>query len=178
MDVHQATEFLRPAVPAGPQAWADLGAGTGTFSLALLALLGPGSRVLAVDRDPRSLAALRERARREGGGAVVALEGDLRSPGAIPELAGARLQGALLANALHFVPDPGPVLAQVAGLLLPGGRIVVVEYGGRLANPWVPYPLDPDRLARAAAAASLPEPTVVNRRPSAYGGVMYCAVLG
>ena len=43
--VHGATD--------GP--WADLGAGTGAFTLALADLLGPGGLIFSVDRDPADL---------------------------------------------------------------------------------------------------------------------------
>ena len=42
--------LLRPAVEPGGS-WADIGAGEGAFTLALADLLGPGGRILAVDRD-------------------------------------------------------------------------------------------------------------------------------
>ena len=50
--------LLRGAVEPGGT-WADVGAGSGAFTLALADLLGPGGRIVAVDRDA---AALRENA--------------------------------------------------------------------------------------------------------------------
>ena len=38
--------------------WADLGSGEGAFTLALAELLGPGARIVAVDKDRRALRAL------------------------------------------------------------------------------------------------------------------------
>ncbi|MGH7674960.1 MAG: hypothetical protein ACREMV_06785, partial [Gemmatimonadales bacterium] len=45
------------------------------------------------------------------------------------------LDGILLANALHFVRNPDVVLARLAARVRPDGRVVVVEYDGRPANP-------------------------------------------
>ena len=47
--------LLRAAVEPGGT-WADIGAGTGAFTLALAELLGPGGRIVAVDRDAGTLA--------------------------------------------------------------------------------------------------------------------------
>ena len=43
-----------------PALWADLGAGTGTFTLALAELLGAGSTIYAVDADANAIHALGE----------------------------------------------------------------------------------------------------------------------
>ena len=40
--------------------WADIGAGSGAFTLALADLLGPGAQIIAIDRDPRALDANRQ----------------------------------------------------------------------------------------------------------------------
>jgi SAM-dependent methyltransferase len=173
----EASEFLHPAVPAGPGTWADLGAGEGTFTRALAALLGAGGRVVAVDSDAAAVAALERLAREEGLGArIIPVRADLLRLPDLPELAGG-VDGVLFGSVLHFLEDAGAALRGAAGLLRPGGRIVVIEYDGAPASPWVPYPLPADRLPVLAAAAGLGHPEVVARRPSRYRGVLYCAVL-
>ena len=179
MTLAEAVELIAPATERTPGTWADFGAGTGVFTRALAQLLGPGGRIIAVDRDTRALAALHGAARgtTSPGAEILPVEGDFRTPHAIPALAGLSLDGALFANALHFAPDADRVLADVAHLLPDGGRIVVVEYDGRPASRWVPYPVSVDRLRLLADEAGLTSPRVVSQRPSAYGGIMYCAVL-
>ena len=50
--------LLRPAnLPPGG-AWADFGAGTGAFTLALRELVGEGAQIYAVDKDRASLQAV------------------------------------------------------------------------------------------------------------------------
>lgn len=166
-------------MPGPGGVWADLGAGRGTFTAALAAILGSQGLVFAVDRDPAAVTALRELARRPDGevAAIRALRGDFRRLDAVPQLTGVALDGAVFANALHFVASPGSVLRDVAGRLSPGGRIVVIEYEGRSASPWVPHPLPPERLEETAAAAGLGRPRTTGRHPSRYRGSMYCAVL-
>lgn len=185
MKHRDARELLGPAVEGEPgPSWADLGAGRGTFTRALADLLGSGGVVLALDRDPTSVRALRRLARetsRESDHArIVPVEADLRRLDAVPELertAPEGLHGILLANVFHFFRDPGTVLSDLAERLRAAGRVVVIEYEGRSPSPWVPHPLPAHRLRPVAEAAGLAPPRVVARRASAYRGSMYCAVL-
>lgn len=173
MTDQEAIDFLRPALPdAAGGTWADLGAGTGTFTRALAALLGPGGRVHAVDADDRALAAIRAWAERAGAAvAVTTLRGDFTRPLALPSL-----DGVVTANALHFAPDAAAVLSLVASYLNPGGRLVLIEYDRRPASRWVPYPVSTERFHELAATAGFTAPQVVGRRPSRYGGELYIAV--
>jgi SAM-dependent methyltransferase len=174
--VEEAQALIAPAVLAAAGArWAELGAGRGTFTRALARLLGAGAEVYAVDRDAAALSALAGIGAREGA-RVVPLRGDFADDAGWRELSLPPLDGILLANALHFVPaeEQRGVLARLVDGLRPGGRIVVVEYEGRAANPWVPYPVD-----LAALAALLPPgmaaPVRIGARPSAFGGTLYAA---
>ena len=54
MDHGDHVALLRAAVRPGGT-WADIGAGSGAFTLALADLLGPGGAILAVDRDAGAL---------------------------------------------------------------------------------------------------------------------------
>jgi SAM-dependent methyltransferase len=178
MTLAEAVHFLRPAVARRAGLWADFGAGRGTFTEALATILGREGTVLAVDRDPESVRALEDL--RDLGdarlAAVIAAHGDFADPQSIAELEGRPLDGALFANALHFVADPEAVLRRIAGHIRPAGRIVVIEYERRTANPWVPFPLPAERLRAIAVAAGFSPAEVVARRPSRYHQEMYCAV--
>lgn len=178
MTLAEAITLLRPAVPPGRGTWADFGAGTGLFTRALAHILDPAGRVFAIDRDAGALSALRTTSDRQSDHApIVPIRGDFQDLDAIEALNGVVLDGAVFANALHFAPDAGRVLAEVSRLLGEKGRVVVVEYDRRSPSRWVPYPLPIRQLHTLAARASLEAPRVVSEWPSAYGGVMYCAVL-
>jgi SAM-dependent methyltransferase len=177
MNPRDAAALIRAAIPGPGGTWADLGAGAGTFTRALAALLGPEGRVYAVDRDPHAVAALRTWAVASAGASarvgasVIPVEADFTRSLDLPAL-----DGVLLANALHFVRDAEPVLARVARAVRPGGHVVIVEYDGRPASRWVPYPLPAERLPGLAARAGLGAVTVVGERPSAFSGRLYAAV--
>lgn len=206
MTADEAAGLIRGAVPEGEDApaspvWADMGAGSGTFTFALAGILGPGGRVVAVDRETAALESLRRglerqaadaRARGPGGprpsegegvtpggtpATIVPARGDFRDPAGIDALDGVALDGVLFANALHFDADAAGTLRRMAKRLAPGGRLVVVEYQDRPPNPWVPHALPLARLEEVAEAEGLTEPRVVGERPSSYGGVLYCAWL-
>lgn len=168
----QAVELIRAGVDPGPGTWAELGAGSGTFTRALAELLGPEARIVAVDRKPAAVRALRS-LRAPGGAAVEARRADFTG-----ELKLDRLDGVLMANALHFVEDQEEALGRIVSCLGPGGRLLLVEYDRRRENPWVPHPVPPDRFRELAAAAGLTEPREVGRRSSAYHREMYAAVAG
>jgi ubiquinone/menaquinone biosynthesis C-methylase UbiE len=134
MDHADHVRLLRAGVTPGGT-WADLGAGSGAFTLALAELVGPGGEVIAVDRDRGALREL-EGALRPGGAAVRTLNADFTKP-----LDLANLDGVVMANSLHFVRDKAPVLALVRAMLKPGGRLLLVEYDADRGNPYVPHPL-------------------------------------
>ena len=157
--------LIAGAIPKQGGTWADIGAGEGTFTRALVQILGPEGRVYAVDRDANALASLADERN------VTTIVADFTKPFDLPDL----VDGMLIANALHFVRDPATVLKQLASRLKPGGRIAFVEYDRRGPNPWVPYPISMNALPAIASAAGLSAPTVVAKRPSAYSGELYVA---
>ena len=168
MDDREAAELIADAVGDGEGVWADIGAGTGTFTRALRTLLRPGCRIYAVDSDPAAITALRKI-----GDDVIAVRADFSKTLELPE---APVDGLLFANSLHFVPDAGVALSRLVELVKPGGRVVVVEYDRRSANPWVPYPVGSTQWPAIAAAAGLTNPRITARRKSMYAGELYAAV--
>jgi len=179
MNTADAVEMIRDAVGVSAGVWADLGAGTGTFTRALTEVLGAGSTVYAVDADAGAVRALRELSSSSSRHVLVtAVNADFTRPLELPGLARGRAQldGILLANALHFVRDAERVLCELVRQLRPGGRVVVVEYDRRAASQWVPYPIPASRWPRLADSAGLTEPTITATRPSSYAGILYTGV--
>ena len=172
MDHADHVALLRPAVTPGGS-WADIGAGDGAFTRALADLLGPGGRIVAVDRDARALreneAAVRARFPSV---AMEMLVADLTGPLALP-----RLDGIVAANCLHFVAHDRQVavVAALAGHLVPGGRFVVVEYDADRGNPWVPHPFSYASWERLASTAGLIDTRGIGRVPSRFLGAIYSA---
>ena len=167
-------EALLAAIPPHRGAWADLGAGGGTFAHALARRLQPGSRIYAVDRDARALASLRRLVVPEI--EIIAVAGDFTGPLELPGTPRGELRGLLFANALHFVPDPRAALRGLLAWLRPGGLVVIVEYDGRRPSRWVPYPISIERLPDIMDGLGLAAPSITASRPSAYGGSLYVAV--
>jgi SAM-dependent methyltransferase len=168
MDERDAVELIETAVGHGTL-WADIGAGSGTFTRALRSLLPFDGRIYAVDHDPAAIAKLREI-----GAGVIPIEADFTAPFALP--GNASFDGMLFANALHFVRNPGEVLGRLVQFLRPGGRVVIVEYDRRAGNRWVPYPIHSERWPSIAAAARLTSPAITARAPSKYQGELYVGV--
>ncbi|MGA5299935.1 class I SAM-dependent methyltransferase [Nucisporomicrobium flavum] len=109
-------------VPARPRI-IDLGAGTGTGSLALARHL-PDAEVTAVDVDDEMLEHLRHRADELGlGDRVRTVQADLDQPW--PDLGPADLVWA--SASLHHMADPGNALAQALATLRPGGVMLATE---------------------------------------------------
>lgn len=165
----EAVELIRPAVPPGG-VWADLGAGTGTFTRALGDLLGAGGTVYAVDRSDRKVHTLRE-LDLPGGADLHVRRGDFNEPLDLPTL-----DGVLMANALHFSASQATTLKRVADLLGGGARMLLVEYDRKRGNRWVPHPVPPERFRELAREIGLSTPVEVGSRRSAYHRRMYAAV--
>lgn len=169
-------DAARAGGAAGPAApvWADIGAGTGAFTLALADLLGPGAEIVAIDRDPGALRTnAAEVARRFPATRLRAVAADLTKPLELPPL-----DGLVAANSLHFVARDRQVdvVRRLGALLRPAGRFVVVEYDADRGNPWVPHPFSARTWERLAVDAGLGPPRVVGRVPSRFLGAIYAAV--
>jgi ubiquinone/menaquinone biosynthesis C-methylase UbiE/DNA-binding MarR family transcriptional regulator len=96
----------------------DLGCGTGLVSAALAPFV---ARVIAVDASAPMLQAAKKRLR--GVTNVELRRGDLET---LP-IDDRRLDAAMLMLVLHHVPQPERALADVARVLKPGGRLLVVD---------------------------------------------------
>ncbi|MYX10284.1 methyltransferase domain-containing protein [Streptomyces sp. SID8375] len=108
---------LRTWLPSGPAAVLDLGCGTG--SLSLLAA-EQGHHVTGIDRSEGMIA----RARTKLAGREAAF---LVGEAAEPPVGERRFDVVLVRHVLWALPDPAAALRRWAGLLTPGGRLVLVE---------------------------------------------------
>ena len=174
MKTSEAVALLEGAVPwSAAGTWADLGCGDGVFTKALVELLAKGGRVYAVDRDPRAIAALRKRLPNSPN--LVPVVADFTRPFELPGLEQRQLDGILFANSLHYVRDVEAVLGRLVAMVASGGRVVVIEYDRRAANPWVPYPIGIARWNALAASVGLSTPVITATRPSRFSGDLYVA---
>ena len=170
MDHADHVALIRDGV--APGVWADLGSGAGAFTLALADLLGPGARIVSVDRDGGSLCRQRDAmAARFPDAAVDYRLADFTRALDMPEL-----DGVVMANSLHFLRRKEPVLAAVLGWLRPGARLVVVEYDTDHGSSWVPHPLAYPTWERFADANGFEGTRLLARVPSRYVGAMYAAL--
>jgi SAM-dependent methyltransferase len=130
-------------LPAGDERAIDVGCGAGALALALAPLV---REVVGVDRVPELLELARERAP----GNVEFVEGDATS---LPfEDASFDLAGTL--RTLHHVYRPELVVAQLARVARPGGRVLVIDQLAPI-DPLDAYPIDRFERARDPSHARL-----------------------
>jgi SAM-dependent methyltransferase len=173
MNHRDHVNLLRPADLSPSGTWADLGSGSGAFTLALRELLGAGSVIYAVDKDRRSLDSLPQ--------AYQARFGDTQDLHPVPAdfthgLDLPPLDGAVMANSLHFFKDKETVLRHVRTFLKPGGALLLVEYNVDSGNLWVPHPLTFETYRALAPRAGFTEPRLLAKHPSSFLREFYSAV--
>jgi ubiquinone/menaquinone biosynthesis C-methylase UbiE len=103
---------------------ADVGAGTGYYTVRLAQRVGPAGRVYATDVQPEMLALLESRLAREhvsGVKTVLATDHDSGLPESTMDLI-------LLVDVYHELSQPQLVLRQLRRALKPGGRLVLLEF--------------------------------------------------
>lgn len=173
MNHNDHVNLLRPAnLPSGGT-WADFGAGSGAFTLALRELIGPEAEIYAVDKDRSRLAELeREYRVRFGDFAHLhLLPADFSRAVTLPPL-----DGIVMANSLHFFRDKETILRHVHSFLKPGGALLLVEYNVDAGNPWVPHPLSFETWLKLAPRAGFGEPRLLATRPSSFLRGFYSAI--
>lgn len=167
MQVEEAISFIRPAVIPASGTWADIGAGTGLFTMALMEILEEG-KILAVDKNPHALYQIKPSAKID----FEIVEADFHQPLDLPAL-----DGIIMANSLHYAKDHLAVLKNVLSPLKSGGTFILIEYNTNTpSHPWVPNPVSIERFFQLCSLTELNEPSIIGRRKSIYHeGDMYIA---
>ncbi len=168
--------MLRPAQLPSGGTWADFGAGSGAFTLALRELVGPQALLYAIDKDAGRLRELqRDYAARFGSTANLhVMASDFTRRLDLPPL-----DGALMANSLHYLRGEAgklEVLQHVRSYMRAGGALLLVEYNVDAGNMWVPYPLSFETWRTLAPRAGFSTPRLLAKHPSNFLREFYSAV--
>jgi ubiquinone/menaquinone biosynthesis C-methylase UbiE len=142
-----ATLGLKPG-----QSVADIGAGTGYFSVRL-ARAAAAPTVYAADIEPGMVSYVRERAAKEGLNNVVAVQAAAGTPN-LP----APVDLVLIVDTYHHIGDREAYFRKLAKSLKPGGRVAIIDF--KPDSPEGPpkefrFPLEKFRSEMAAAGYAL-----------------------
>ncbi|KQO51877.1 class I SAM-dependent methyltransferase [Methylobacterium sp. Leaf85] len=102
---------------------ADIGAGSGYYTVRLAERVGPQGRIVAEDVTPRYLADLTARIAQTKLGNVTVVRGEPHDP----RLPSGSLDAALLVHMYHEISQPYGLLHNLAAAMKPGGRVGIVD---------------------------------------------------
>ena len=173
MDHTDHVNLLKPAHLESGGTWADFGAGSGAFTLALRELIGPHANLYAIDKDRRGFSELEKAHRAKFGTSqnLHPVRADFTGALSLPPL-----DGIVMANSLHYHKDKEKVLRHVRSFLKLNGVLLLVEYNVDSGNPWVPYPLSFETYRTLAPRAGFTEPSLLATHPSRFLHEFYSAV--
>ncbi len=123
---------------------ADMGAGTGIFSVSLARAVGPTGTVLAVEVDPGFLPMIDQKALDGGVDNIQTVLGEFQDP----RLPRRDVDVAFFHDVIHHIEGRQAYLRTTARYLAPGSRIVVVDYHGD--HPRAPHGGQPELLITLA----------------------------
>jgi len=120
--LHNPEAILSPYVQPGSTV-IDIGPGMGYFSIPLARLVGPTGHVIAIDVQPKMLAALARRARRYG------VSERIQTHVASQDSLGNHLKADFVMAfwMVHEVPNQRTFLTEIFGFLKPKGLFLLVE---------------------------------------------------
>jgi ArsR family transcriptional regulator len=153
----------------------DLGCGTGQLTETLAPYVG---KVIAVDSSPDMLDAAR--ARVGAAGNVDIRQGELEN---LP-IGPGELDAAMMSLVLHYSPSPARTLSEVARVVRPGGRVLVVdmlphereEYQQQMGHVWLGF--SDKQIARLLTGAGFDDVRVraLPADPDAKGPALFAAI--
>jgi ubiquinone/menaquinone biosynthesis C-methylase UbiE len=109
---------------------ADIGAGSGWFSVRAARRVGPHGRVIAEDINSKAVAYIQQRAQREHFANIVPLLGTPDDPKLTPN----SLDAALMLKVYHEIAHPPLLLANLRAALKPGARFGIIDRNGNGAD--------------------------------------------
>jgi ubiquinone/menaquinone biosynthesis C-methylase UbiE len=120
--------FFREAGIGSGQQVLDLGAGVGDVAMLVARLVGSSGKVVAIERDSRTINRARARAKEAGLDNINFVQAD------IAEYSAASMFDAVVGRyILQFLPDPVATLRSVAKRVRPGGLVAFQE------GSWIPF---------------------------------------
>ena len=135
----EAANVIRLVGIGRGQTVADIGAGSGYYTVRLSPVVGKTGRVIAQDITPQYLADLKRRVRRAGLHNVTFVRGSAGDP----RLPRAAIDAALMIHMYHEIAQPYALLGRLRASLRPGGKLAIVD------------------LDRASAAHGMPKALLV-----------------
>jgi SAM-dependent methyltransferase len=129
---------------------ADIGAGTGLFTLLFARSVGPAGRVYAVDISPVFVQNILRRVEQERLGNVEGIVNTARAAG----LAAGSIDLAFVCDTYHHFEYPAAMLRSIATALRPDGELVVIDFRRipGVSRPWI---LGHVRAGRSEVAAEI-----------------------
>lgn len=144
-------EVLKAMALSPSMTVADIGAGTGYFSVRLARAV-PSGQVIATDIEPDMVRYLEQRAAREQLGNVRALQAPMASSG----LTASSVDRILIVDVWHHIEDRIAYARDLAAALRPGGRLFVVDFTlSAKRGPPVAMRIAPEALIAELAQAGL-----------------------
>ena len=152
---------------------ADIGAGTGYFSIPFARQIGPLGRVFAVDLQREMLNLLCSKLETMAERAAIELiEGTASETG----LPGSSCDLVFLANIWHELDDRESVLSEAERILRAGGRIAILDWRSDVSGP--PGPPTGHRVSRADVESLLTRQRWTVEHSSLFGDYSYIVVAG
>ena len=161
MQQTEASNLIKGAITNHqPQNWADLGCGNGTFTMALQSLLPAGSHITAVDKQYQNLP-------------FNFIKADFKND----KLNLSGLDGILMANSFHYIRDKQKLIKKLETYFANQPYFLIVEYDTTRSSPWVPYPINYQKLEQLFVGFGYSAITKIGEMPSRFGGRMYSAIV-
>jgi SAM-dependent methyltransferase len=150
---------------------ADVGAGSGWFTVRLARRVGPNGVVYAQDVQPEMLAAITRRVQREGLANVRPVLGR----GSDPRLPAGKLDAVLIVGVVHEIDDRVTLFRNLGAALKPLGRVGVVDFRSGAAGPG---PDASDRVAPEVIEAEAARAGLVLQRRETFLPFQYFLIFG
>jgi SAM-dependent methyltransferase len=138
-DGYQMPDEIMAALALSPgERVADIGAGSGYFTLRVARAVGPEGRVLALDIRQQMLDHIAARLADEGVVNVTLNKVEPDDPGLAP----GSVDTILMVDTIHYVKDRAAYAARLREGLAPGGRVVIIDFTPKPweERPWGPRP--------------------------------------
>lgn len=171
MDHEDHVDLIRKGVASRSGTWADFGSGRGAFTLALADLLRSDGEIYSIDKSRGKLQDQKRRMMQRFPGTTV----HYRAADYIKPLDLPPLDGIVIANALHFQAEKGPVLRGLYGYLNEQGSLILVEYNADQGNRWVPHPLSYASWEKLSREHGFTKTRLLETKPSGFLGEIYAA---